>query len=154
VKTRGTHHGTPTYYAWYEMYPGAAHLLGANYPVAPGQLISASVTLSGSTYTLTLSNGIWHDSISQPFSGQQNASAEWITEAPTNCRSTGCAVVQLSNFGLLSFTNAKADGQAISSSTFTSTQIDMTNRSGKKLRAKTSGLISAGNAFNVTWIHK
>jgi Peptidase A4 family len=156
AKTRGAHRGTPVYYAWFELYPAGAVLLPqASYPVAPGEQISGSVAVSGSTFLLTLTNGVWHYSTSQTSSGRpQDASAEWITEAPTNCRSSGCIVVQLTDFGALSFSGAQADGQAIGSPSFTSTQIDMANRSGRKLRAVTSALTAGGTAFIVTWLRK
>ena len=156
-KTKRAHRGSPTYYAWYEMYPaGVVALLPATYPVAPGELISGSVTVTGSSYTLFITNGVWHVSfVNQTSPGHpQNASAEWITEAPTNCKPSGCTVVQLADFGLLSFSNALANGKAVSSPAFTSTQIDMSNKSGKKLRAKTSALSPAGTSFTVTWLHK
>jgi Peptidase A4 family len=153
AKTKGSHHGTPVYYAWLELYPAAAVLVP--HPVAPGQRISGSVTVSGSSYNLSLTNGVWHYSTSQTSSDYpENASAEWITEAPTNCKRTGCAVVQLADFGAVSFTNALANGQAISSSAFTNTLVDMSNKSGKKLRAVTSGLSAGGTAFTITWLRK
>ncbi len=62
--------------------------------------------------------------------------------------------MQLADFGLLPFSNALANGKAVSSPAFTSTQIDMSNKSGKKLRAKTSALSPAGTSFTVTWLHK
>ncbi len=156
AKTKRSHVGTPLYFAWYEMYPASAVLLPQSlYPVAPGEVISGSVTLSGSTYTLSLTNGVWHFSTNQtPSSRLLNASAEWITEAPTHCTGSSCAVFQLADFGVLAFTNALADGQAITSRTFTSTQIDMANKSGKKLKARTSALGPGGSSFTVTWLHK
>jgi hypothetical protein len=155
AKTRGSHHGTPTYYVWYEMYPAGA-VLPVGYPVAPGELISGTVTATGpTTYSLSLTNGAWHFSVGNLTSpGQpQNASAEWITEAPSNCRASGCTVVPLPNFGILQFGSAQANGKPIDSSSFTSTEIDMSNKNGKKLRAKTSNL-SGGDAFTVSWLHK
>lgn len=156
AKTKRAHQGSPVYYAWYELYPAGVVLLPqAKYPVAPGELISGSVTVSGSTYTLVITNGVWRVSQAVTSPGLQNASAEWITEAPTNCKASGsCAVVQLADFGQLAFTNALANGKAISSPTFTSTQIDMSNKSGKKLRARTSALAPGGTSFTVTWLHK
>ena len=156
TKVKRSHTGAPLYYAWYEMYPAGAVLLPqASYPVVPGQQVSGSVTVSGSTYMLALTNGSWHFTINlTPSPRPSNASAEWITEAPSLCAGNSCAVVRLADFGTISFSHALANGQAISSPTFTSTQIDMANKSGKKVRASTSALASGGNGFTITWLHK
>src|SRR5205814_8270729 len=46
--------GVPTYYAWYEMYPNPFHKI-TSITVAPGDLISASVTADASNnFTLTI----------------------------------------------------------------------------------------------------
>jgi hypothetical protein len=157
VKVRGRHTGTPSYYAWFEMFPAATVFLPTSlYPVSPGDALSASVSVSGSTYTLSLTDALkWTAVVKQtPSSPPQNSSAEWITEAPTQCGGAGCAVLQLANFGSLGFTGALANGQPISSPSFISTQINMTNKNGKKPKALTSPLGPGGTSFTVTWIHK
>ncbi len=156
TKVRRSKTGAPFYYAWYEMYPASAVILPtATYPVHAGDAISASVTVSGSAYTLTLDDaGRWHYSVTQtPGVHPLDVSAEWITEAPTLCVSR-CAVSQLADFGALSLTGAYANGLPISSPSFASTQIDMANRSGHKAKALTSALLAGGTAFTITWVHK
>jgi hypothetical protein len=154
VKTRGRHSGTPIYYAWLEMFPKPTQLLPLS--IYPGEVISGSVTVSGSTYTLTLTNGVWTYPVSfTPAGPFQNSSAEWITEAPTRCSVSGaCSIVPLADFGQIVFSGALANGQPISSHSFTSTEIDIANRSGKKVRARTSNLSLDGSAFTITWLHK
>ena len=57
----GCENGSPTYYAWYEMY-GDSNLNGGNsvelsptsYPVSPGDTITASVSVTGDNWTLSL----------------------------------------------------------------------------------------------------
>ncbi len=77
--------GQPYYYSWWEMYPGASVTVGST--VRPGDLISASVTRSGSSYTLSLTD---HTTPGNSFSTVQTCdtstcldqSAEWIAERP------------------------------------------------------------------------
>ena len=73
------------YYTWYEMYPAGTIAVGTT--VAPGDKISASVSRSGSAYTLALT-----DSTHSANSFSKHAtcatttcldtSAEWIAERP------------------------------------------------------------------------
>ena len=75
--------GLPYYFTWWEMFPGGSVTVGST--VQPGDLISASVTRSGTNYTLAL-----HDfttpgnsfSTVQSCTTCENDSAEWIAERP------------------------------------------------------------------------
>ncbi len=75
--------GLPYYYTWWEMYPGASVTVGGT--VQPGDLITASVHRSGTSYTLSLTdannpaNGF---STVQSCTTCENDSAEWIAERP------------------------------------------------------------------------
>ncbi len=148
--------GGPSYYAWYELYPDDIVVLptGSD-PVSPGDQLSGSVTESGSTVTLSITDaGRWI------FSTVQTApdvplgeSAEWITEAPTACTAKKCKAVPLTDFGSVDFTDATADGKSVDASGNTVNQIMMAkNKKGTDLKATTSAL-SGGNAFTVTWVH-
>jgi hypothetical protein len=92
--------GSPDYAAWYEMYP-AAPVYYSN-PVAAGDHISASVTRSGSTYTLVLSDDTqgWSKTTTSSLSAS-NTSAEVIIESPT---------AAYPNFGSVNFTGSTVDG--------------------------------------------
>jgi Peptidase A4 family len=69
--------GSPSYFAWYELFPLPAVLIG---PVSPGETINASVSFAAGTYTLQLND------FSQPIAATgDNTSAEWIAEAPATC---------------------------------------------------------------------
>ena len=144
--------GGPSYYAWYQLYPQSVAVLPPSYSVAPGDAISASVSVSGSVYTLSISDGTkWHYSTTKtPPTLPQNSSAEWIAEAP--CTGSKCKVLPLAAFGSVAFSGASANHQPISYSGFTDNQIDMTNKSGKKTEARTSALSAGGSAFTVTWL--
>ena len=153
TKAKGKTGGGPHYYAWYQLYPQSDVVLsGSLYPVAPGDAVTASVSASGSVYTLAISDGSkWHYSINQtPETQPQNSSAEWIAEAP--CTGSKCKVLPLAAFGSIGFINASANHQPISYSGFTDNQIDMTNKGGKKTKARTSALSDGGSGFSVTWV--
>jgi hypothetical protein len=136
--------GSPVYYAWYEMYPGPS-ITFSNH-VAPGDDFSASVTASGTAFTLTLTDTTegWTRTENKSLKSAKKSSAEVIAEAPC-CTSKG-AILPLTDFGTVSFTNAEVDGSPIGN--FGPTQISM----GTEAKPKdTTSSLSGGNAFNVTW---
>jgi hypothetical protein len=148
--------GVPNYYAWYQMYPQSLVVLPTSSdPVSPGQTIEASVTVSGANqYTLDITDvGHWTFSTVQSQASQpEDASAEWITEAPSSCNSGGkCTVLPLADFGSIAYSGGSANGEAISGSGLTDTQVNMTTKNGKTTKAATSALGAGGNSFSVTW---
>src|SRR5205085_8048473 len=124
--------GVPTYYAWYEMYPNPFHKI-TSITVAPGDLISASVTADASNnFTLTIGNGAQTPfSITLSAPTAQRSSAEWIAEAPLG--SFG-RVLPLANFGTANFSASSAaingTAGAIDDSHWQNTSIDMVARTG------------------------
>lgn len=150
---------SPSYYAWYEMYPAASvDISTTQYPVKPGDTMTASVTRSGSSYTLALTSSEgWTFSTTQSGS-DANSSAEWIAEAPDTCILIFCANTKLTNFGTVNFSNAAAaTGGALQPvSSFTTNSgphdITMTTSSGVT-RALPSALTSNGEGFSDTWHH-
>ena len=145
-----------SYYAWFEMYPGPLVVLNtASFPVAPTDVLTASVTQVGAAYQLAIIDvGHWTFSTTQAVSTTPlNASGEWIVEAPTTCKGTKCKPVLLTDFGSVAFTGATADGQPVDGTGFTPHQITMTkNKKGTIVKAATSTLASGGTAFGVTWV--
>lgn len=150
---------SPTYYAWYEMYPAASvNISSTQYPVKPGDTMTASVTRSGTSYTLSLhSSEGWTFSTTQTGS-DANASAEWVAEAPDTCVLIFCSNARLTNFGTMAFSGAQAatGGSLEPVSSFTTNSgphdITMTTSSGVT-RAKPSALTSNGEGFSDTWAH-
>jgi hypothetical protein len=139
--------GTPTYYAWYEMYPKSA--IEVSLPVAPGNSFTGQVTYnSNNTFTLKLTNDSTGQSFSTTQSGKKarRTSVEWIIEGP----SKGL----LSDFGSdpFSSTEATINGTAGSLSAFGSAAqpITMINGSGT-VRAQPSAV--SGSGFTDTWVH-
>jgi len=155
AKGRGGKVGGPRYYACYQMFPQPVVVLSPFvYPVAPGDSINASVSASGLTYTLTISDGSrWRYSMNQTSRTQpRNSSAEWIAETPTSC-SARCKPLPLADFGSMAFTGASANHQVISASGFTNYQITMTTKNSRAIRAQPSALGFGGSVFAVTWHH-
>ncbi len=150
---------SPTYYAWYEMYPAASvNISTTQFPVKPGDTETASVTRSGTSYTLSL-----HSSEGWTFSTTQtgtdaNSSAEWVAEAPDTCFLIFCSNARLTNFGSVTFLGAQAatGGLLEPVSSFTTNSgphdITMTTSSGAT-RAQPSVLTSNGEGFSDTWVH-
>ncbi|MDI5966253.1 G1 family endopeptidase [Streptomyces sp. SL13] len=137
--------GKAVYGAWWEVLP-ASESAYSGVTVKGGDKLSASVTYNGSsnfTMTLTDSTQNWTKTTTHKgSSGFQNTSAEVIAEAT----SVGGSVANLSNFGTVNFTGAKANGSALTSS---ADEITMVGSSTGNVIAQPSA-ISGGN-FSVTW---
>jgi hypothetical protein len=134
--------GGAKYYGWYEMFPAAP--VNFTNPVSPGDHMSASVTVSGTSYTLVLTDSTqnWTQTIHKSQSGLSNSSAEVITEAP----SSGSGVLPLADFGTVNYTGASDNGSSMGSQS--PTQIIMAGSNGDK--DSTSAI--SGGSFSNTWI--
>jgi len=101
--------GPPAYYAWYELYP--APPVSFAMKIAPGDMISTLVTISGSMVTLEVRNltrGTLAADRTLVHSALDLSSAEWIAEAPSWCWESFCSPLPLADFGSLSFSKATA----------------------------------------------
>jgi hypothetical protein len=162
---------TKTYYAWFEFYPKGAYLIGSynsktglcqSNCVSEGDVITAEVSCGGggakghggSAFTVTITdkpaNGAasWSFSTSSSVASAQQASAEWIAEAP----SSG-GVLPLAEFNYVAFSG----GQATISGTTkyigdfaNADAINMVNRTGATI-ATTSVLDPTQAGFTVTY---
>ena len=163
VEQDGTHTdcagGTPQYFAWYEIYgdpslnDGLPIVLSFSaYPVAPGDAITASVSLSGSTWLMALTDTTkgWTSTtpVASPAPPPAQSSAEWIVEDPGGGVPAGLA---LADFGTVSFTGATATGNGNTGpiSSFASTALQMTN--GSVPLATIGPLDSTGQDFTDTY---
>ena len=155
--------GTPSYYAWFEMYPAASVTLSrSSYPVKAGDTLTGIVTRSGNSYALILvdneaSGGKW--TFSQPETASDaNASAEWVAEAPEICFLVFCRQASLTDFGTLTFSGAQAATGAANApiSSFTASggphEITMVTSTGT-IKAQPSSLAAGGEGFTDTWYH-
>jgi Peptidase A4 family len=134
--------GTPDYYGWYEMYP--ADPVYFTNPVSPGDSMSASVAVSGTSYTLTLTDSTQGWTQTENETGSfDNSSAEVITEAPSSAQGP----LPLADFGTINYAGASANGTSMSSQNPTS--ITMVGSSGDQLDS-TSAIDGSGD-FSNTW---
>lgn len=146
--------GGPVHYAWFELFPGALMVLPpATYPVVPGDVLSASIHVSGAAYALALIDvGHWEFLTTVATSKvEQNASAEWIAEAPNACVGTKCKPQPLAHFGSVGFTGASANGEAPTAADLNSSAITMTTEKVWVVKARPGPLVG-GCAFTVTWL--
>jgi hypothetical protein len=137
--------GAAAYQGWFEMFPQAPVFY--DNPVQPGDAMSASVVANGGgafTLTLTDSTQGWTQTTSQTSDTAQLGSAEVIAEAPSD--GTG-AVLPLSNFGTVTFTDATADNTAFGDENPSA----LTMVSAGNVTEATPSALTGGNAFTVTW---
>jgi Peptidase A4 family len=144
--------GGPQYYAWFEMYPKWAYEI-VNFPVNPGDMISASVEYtSKGAFTLTITNETENVSFSttQRSRSAQRLSAEWVEEAPWSG-----SILPLADFGKVKFSGCSAtmDGHtgAIDDTRWQSEPITMETSDGSTIKAQPSALSSDGTSFSVDW---
>jgi hypothetical protein len=137
--------GSPDYYGWYEMYP--AYPVYYDNPVYPGDSMSASVSVSGDTYTLVLTDSTqgWTQTQNISESGLSDSSAEVITEAPC-CESSGNPL-PLADFGTVNYSGSTVNGQSMAD--YNPDQIIMVGASGDQLDT-TSPMDGSGD-FSNTW---
>jgi hypothetical protein len=140
-------------YTWWEMYPtNAIQVVGQS--LAAGDAITATVTRSGTSYTLTVTDSTHpanNFTTTQTCSASScvDSSAEWIAEAPSG--SSG--VYPLAKFSTWTDANsAVTEGSTAGViSSFTDDEITMITSSGLT-EAQPSALNSSGNSFTVTWV--
>lgn len=137
--------GSPEYVGWYEMYPAGP--IEYSNPVKPGDDFTASVTASGDSFTLTLSDITqgWTRTATKTLASAKKASAEVIAEAP--CCTASDGILPLADFGKVQFNSAEANGAAIGSSN--PVRIDMVPHGGPN--TDHTSALSGGEAFTVTW---
>jgi hypothetical protein len=151
--------GSPVYGAWYEMYGDqnvndgdAIPLTTSNHPVAAGDLLTASTSLSGSFWVFTMTdatqNWIFSQDVPAPTPPPAQISAEWIVEDPDGC-TPQCQT--LADFAPVTFTNATAtaNGHSGPISSFPSGPLQIVG--GSTVFAAPGALSPAGNAFTDTW---
>jgi len=149
--------GAPIYFAWWEMSSTAKGLVRVGTGLKPGDKISASVTRSGSAYTLKLTDAT-HTASS--FTTKQTCpvttcpatSAEWIVERPA----FGIGIAPLVHYNAFKLTNGKqtSGGKAGTIGSFSTvneiTMIDATQTYDLNV---VTALTSKNSSFTTTWLN-
>ena len=143
--------GSPSYDAWYEMYPKWPVYLKMK--ISPGDLVTAEVKYLGKgKFQLTINDITTGKSFTttQKSPSAKRSSAEWIAEAPWSS-----GVLPLADFGTVTFTNARAtlNGHTgtISDSAWQNDAITMVTSS-EAPKAQPSGLSNGGSNFSITYV--
>jgi hypothetical protein len=92
--------------SWYELVPSAAHTI--HMTIDPGDRLSASVSVRDDRVTVTLSD-LTRDTRFTRTTADRTldvSSAEWITEAPSDCSGSDCTILPLADFGTAHFLSA------------------------------------------------
>lgn len=95
--------------AWYELVPAASQTISL--PVSPGDVMHATVTVTGHRVVLDLQNLTQHRNFHKVLDAPSIdvTSAEWIVEAPSECvNNFACQALPLANFGSVTFDSASA----------------------------------------------
>ena len=152
----GRGHKTPTYVAWYEMYPaGSVNVFTVN----AGDEIEPAVTYADGTFTLSIADTTsgQSQSVTATCAKCHRASAEWIVERPELCTRKGeCFLAGLPDFTTDTMTADTAGTDAAAPapvSSFANSPIDMIQPVGTavELLDQTSPLDPAGTTFSATW---
>jgi hypothetical protein len=156
------HHGTPSYYAWYEFYPMPSHTV-TTVTVHPGDVLSAEVSYSSTTakFTVTLTDVTTAKTFTKTAAVRSAArsSAEWIAEAPSG--STG--TLPLADFGTINYGVDNTSVNSTNDATVSGTTGDIASfssavsinmigvHSASLTKAATSAISTDGTSFSVTW---
>src|SRR5438132_5696698 len=151
--------GSPSYYDWYEFYPGPAFLIGG-ITVTEGDRISAEAVYSTTgLVTVTITDTTTAQSFTTSGGGGAlRSSAEWIAEAPSSAGGVlplanfGTAYLGQDNTGLSPTHYATVSGVTGSISSFGPSvqEITMVSSSGTT-EAQPSPLSTDGTSFSVAW---
>jgi hypothetical protein len=142
-----------TYFTWWEMYPSGSVEVGSS--VRPGDLITAKVSRTGPSYTLSLADHTHPAnsfSVSQSCTSCTNTSAEWISERPA----FPIGVVPLANYIHWSLNDATetAGGRLGTISTYPDNfKINMIDATDSYRLSVASPLAAGGHRFVTTWLN-
>ena len=155
--------GIPEYSAWCELYGdggknayGPACDVGPNdrNPVSPGDAITASISISGSIWTLSMANTTqrwgWSITFPNPSPGLGQSDAEVVVECPTNSLPPSCSGYPLADFGTVRFTRATADLDGRTTSLSALSPFPLQTVIGSTLLAA-PGALDAKGGFIDTW---
>lgn len=146
--------GQAYYYTWWELFPGSSITVGST--VQPGDLISASVSRSGTSYTLSLTDST---TPGNSFSTTQTCaanvcldqSAEWVAERPA----FPIGITPLSYFNDWAPFNASETANGTKGSIASgpgATSVTMVDATDTYPLDSVSALSSGGASFTANWL--
>jgi peptidase A4-like protein len=151
--------------AWYELVPDTSHTVGLT--IDPGDRVRATVSVRGTEVTLSLADLTRHRSFTKRLRATtlDNASAEWILEAPSACTgAVSCRILPLADFGSAGISSASAISTTghrgtIADHRWTATKISLaatgrqfiSDPGASLVTANPSALSANGSAFTVTY---
>lgn len=142
--------GSPSYYAWYEMYPKSTVVLPMS--VVPGHVYTGSVSYSSASFTLSLTDDSTPNLLTytERISSKRAArsSVEWIVEGPSNGLLTDFGSSPGMPFSSASATINGGPQTGLSAFGSAAQQIVMVNNAGT-VRAQPSPVSNDG--FSVVW---
>jgi len=144
--------GAPTYFTWYEMFPKGTVEVGT--ALKPGDKISASVTRTGTSYALKLTDATTagnNISVTKTcaLATCLDTSAEWISERP----SFSIGVVPQAHYNAFKLTAGSVTANGTTTTIGAGpgvnsiTMVDATNT----YNLNTASTLTTGNAFSTTW---
>lgn len=161
--------GSASYYAWYELVP--ANSVDIKLKIDPGDTIASAVVVNGGKVLVQITDRTRGTRFTKriPMANPDVTSAEWITEAPSECGSNvNCQQVALTDFGAVEFTRTYAIGNGvagtITSPSWTATAIQLVPASNRAFGGPNASpgaagagampgvLASDGSGFGVEWL--
>jgi hypothetical protein len=144
--------GTPIYFTWYEMFPGGLTEVGT--ALKPGDKITASVTRTGTSYALKLTDATTpgnNISVTKTcaLATCKDTSAEWISERP----SFSIGIVPQVKYNAFKITGGSVTANGTTTTIGAGpgvnsiTMVDATDT----YNLNTVSTLTGGNAFSTTW---
>jgi hypothetical protein len=160
--------GKAKYYAWYELVPATS--VTVKLKISPGDTITTSVVVNGTDVLVQVKNRTRHTTFTKhlKMKAPDLTSAEWITEAPSECTVAGfCRTVPLTNFGSITFSKiaslGNGQGGTLSGPGWEATPIQLVPRARRffgdvnasassTAGASPANLTGDGSSFTVKWV--
>ena len=145
--------GQTRYYAWYELVPSAPVKLSL--AIRPGDSLWARTAVHGDRVSLTIidqtTHRRWQKTLTMKKAAPDTGTAEWITEAPSQCvggNLANCTPLPLANFAKATFGDAYATAGGhvgtISDSHWTAEAVELAPSSGAFFGGGPGGYFQGG----------
>jgi hypothetical protein len=144
--------GTPTYFTWFEMFPAGLTEVGTS--LQPGDKIAASVTRSGTTYTLKLTDSThtansFTKTRTCALATCPDTSAEWISERP----SFSIGIAPQAHYNAFKITNGSQTNSGHAGTIGAGPGVNAITMVDAEVvyNLNTVSALTGGNSFSTTW---